>query len=308
MTRRRLPLCFAVATGALLLGAPARALSVGEKLPKFTCPAVEGAPLSSADLSGKVVALCFTASWVKRAGEELAYLQGLARDPKNRSLVVLPVVEREDKTRVAAFAAANKLSLRMLLDNGGVARLFGVNGLPDLFVIDSTGTVRTRLVGYGPASPESIRKALVPLLAEVKPAVAPPKATASSPPSPTPPAVAASEAGLPPALRAYAHLQLGAAHINIGDAFINAGQRDGGHYSEAVRELKAGLAAEPKNVDLLVWLGVAHERKGEQAEAVRQYQAALALDAANSYAREGLRRLRGLPPTPPPPPPATQVE
>ncbi len=102
----------------------------------------------------------------------------------------------------------------------------------------------------------------------------------------------------------YAHLKLGAAHIDIGDAFINAGQRDGGHYLDAIREFKAGLMLDPKNVNLLVWLGVAYERKGDQTEAVRQYQTALTVDPENSYAKDSLRRLRALPPTPPPPPAA----
>ncbi len=287
-----------------LLSSPVWAVAVGEKLPKFSCPTTEGGQVASADLAGKVVAICFTASWVKRAGEEVRFLQGLTREFKDRGLVVLPVIEREDKARAAEFAAQYQLTSKLLLDSGQLAKLFGVNGLPDLYLVDRAGLLRGRVVGYGPSSPESIRKALLPLLEEAKPAPA-----KSAPVKPAvrhapPPAPAATNSDLPAALRAYAHLQLGAAHISIGDAFINAGHRDGGHYAEAVKELQAGLAIDPKNVDLLVWTGVAYERKGDAAEAVRAYQAALALDAGNGYAREGLRRLRGLPPTPPPPPSA----
>jgi hypothetical protein len=173
-----------------------------------------------------------------------------------------------------------------------------VNGLPDLFVVDGEGIVRARIVGFGPASPDTIRKQIVPLLSTPAP-----KVERKAAPAGPAPAAPSKVADIPPSLEAYAHLQLGAAHIGIGDVFINAGHRDGGHYAEAVKELKAGLSIDPRNVDLTLWLGVAYEREGEQTEAVRQYQAALALDPNNSYAREGMRRLRGLPPTPPPPPP-----
>ncbi len=67
------------------------------------------------------------------------------------------------------FCSHARLTLRLLLDDGSVARTFGVNGLPALFVIDRTSVVHERLIGYGPTSPESIRKAVVPLLNEPKP-------------------------------------------------------------------------------------------------------------------------------------------
>ncbi len=290
----------------LLSAAPVRALAVNEKLPSFACPAAEGAPVNSADLSGKVVAICFTATWAKHSQEELLALQNLTREFKDKGLLVLPVFVREDKAKAVDFCARSKVTLRLLLDDGTVARAFGVNGLPAVFVIDRSGTVHERLIGYGPTSPESLRKAVAPLVNEPKPVKperkTPPVPAANSDETPAPP----GPADVPPSLRVYSHLKLGAAHIDIGDAFINAGQRDAGHYLEAIREFKAGLVLEPKNVNLLVWLGVAYERKGDQAEAVRQYQLALLADPENTYAKDSLRRLRALPPAPPPPAAAPQ--
>ena len=287
---RRLQTVAVLALAALLFAGQAWALKPGEKTPDFTCEAVEGPPISSADLTGKVAAICFWASWSKGAPEELQYLQSLLKEAKGKNLLVLAVNQREERAKVAAFAAKNQLTLRVLLDDGKVARAFDVNGLPNLLVVDGGGVVRARFVGYGPAIAEKIRKAVLPLLTD--PQAGKPVRPPSGPPD------------LPISLRSYAYLQLGAAHINIGDAFINAGYSDAGHYAEAVKELRSGLAIDPKSVDLMVWLGVALERKGDKTEATRQFQAALALDSTNSYAKDGLRRLKGLPPTPPPPPPA----
>jgi len=288
---RRLVCVVGLAVALLLAAASAWALKPGEKAPDFTCDAVAGQPFSAAELSGKVAAVCFWASWSKGAAEELQYLQSLLKDSKGRNLTVVAINQREDRAKVNAFATKRQLTLRMLLDDGRVARAFDANGLPNLIILDGAGVVRARFVGYGPTVGERIRKAVVPLLSDPKAA------------KPDKPAAAASP-DLPVSLRSYAYLQLGAAHINIGDAFINAGYSDGGHYAEAVTELRSGLTMDPRNVDLLVWLGVALERRGDKTEATRQFQAALALDPASSYAREGLRRLKGLPPTPPPAPPA----
>jgi len=289
---RRLFRVLAPVVALAFAAAPGWALKPGEKAPEFTCQAAEGQPFSSTELSGKVAALCFWASWSKGAAEELQYLQSLQKDPKSKSFTVLAINQREERAKVAAFATRNQLTVRMLLDDGKVAQALEVNGLPNLLIIDRAGVVRARFVGYGPTVAEKLRKTLTPLLAE-------PKATPEPGKTALPPAP-----DLPVSLRAYACLQLGVAHVSIGDAFINAGYSDGGHYSDAVKEMKAGLGIDPRNVDLLVWLGVALERKGDRNEAIRQYTAALAVAPDNTYARDGLRRLKGLPPAPPPPPPA----
>lgn len=282
-------------TLAFLAPGQGSALQAGEKAPQFTCQAVEGSPVSSTELTGKVAAICFWASWSKGAAEELQYLQSLLKDLEGRNLTVVAINQREERTKVAAFAAEHALTLRMALDDGKAARALGVNGLPNLLILDRAGVMRARFLGYAPATAEKIRKEIAPLLTDPKVERPAKPATTSSP-------------GLPVDLRCYGHLQLGATHISIGDAFINAGYSDAGHYAEAARELRSGLALDPKNVDLLVWLGVALERAGDKAEAVREYRAALGVDPKNSYAREGLLRLKGLPPTPLPPPPATGAD
>jgi peroxiredoxin len=269
-----------------LAAAPAWALKPGDQAPAFSCRALQGKPVSSAELSGKVIALCFWATWGKHCPEELKDLQALEAELRDQGLAVLAINERESEAQVASFLEENGLELRVLLDDGETARAFTVNGLPDLLVLDRRGILRGRIPGYGPGDLDRVRNLVQPLL----------EAPETAPPARPKPAAAASE--VPAALRAYAHLQLGAAHVNIGDAFVNAGFRDDGHYTEAANELRAGLVLDPRNVELLVWLGVALEKKGDADEALRQYRTALNLDPANLFAKEGVRRLA---PEPSPP-------
>ncbi len=278
-----------IALIAALAAAPAWALKPGDQAPSFSCRALEGKPVSSAEVSGKVIALCFWATWGKHCPEELKDLEALERELKDQGLVVLAINVREADARIQSFLTENGIEeMRVLLDDGETARAFTVNGLPDLLVLDRNGILRGRVPGYGPGDLERVRNLVLPLLE-----------AAVETPRPVKPKPAASSSEVPASLRAYAHLQLGAAHVNIGDAFVNAGFRDGGHYVEATNELRAGLVLDPRNVELLVWLGVALEKKGDTDEALRQYRTALNLDPANLFAKEGVRRL-----APEPSPPA----
>jgi len=262
------------AAAALLCAAPACwAVQEGETAPDFALPAVGGGTVSKQSLSGKVVALAFWATWGRHCAEQLSDLQQLLEEFADAGLAVVAVNEREDAARAGEFAVSHGLTFPVLLDDGTVGRAYGVNGVPDLWVIDRSGTLSAHLVGYGPSSPGQIREAIVSTLAH----------SAGAP--------SREDARVPPALRAYAHLQMGAAHLTIGDAFADAGISDLGHYDEALSEFRAGLQLEPRNPDLHIWLGIALERKGDRWTAVREYQNALNLDPTSIYAQEALRRL-----------------
>ena len=266
--------------------APAWGLQKGDPAPKFSLTSTEGQVVAPADVSGKVVALSFWATWGKHCEEEMKQLQDLSKEFGDQGFIVLGVNEREDTAKATEFAKRVGATYRIVMDEGTVARAFGVNGVPDLFLIDRKGVVRDRFIGYAPTLAKSIRDA-------VKSAVT--KSTTTS--EPAKPAQDTAGA-VPAALRAYAHLQLGAAHLNIGDAFVKAGYTDAGHFDQALRELRSGLAINPKNTELHIWLGLGLERKNERAAAVREYQTAVELDPKNVYAQDCLRRL-GVPPAAP---------
>lgn len=272
----------------MLLGLTARAwaLHEGDRAPEFSLPSAQGDTVSLADFSGKVVAIAFWATWGKHCISELTELQVLSRQLGEEGLVVLGVNEREDKAAVVEFAERNDLSFPMLLDDGEVARAFGVNGVPDLWIVDRQGVARARFVGYGPRVPEEIR-------AQVEAALSSP----AEQPGPEAAPVFTPTSDIPPRLRAYAHLQLGVAYLNIGDALVQAGMGDRGQYRTALGELRAALALDAGNSDLYVWVGMALERTGDRAGAIRQYQDALTVSPLNRYAQHALRRL-GAPWTP----------
>lgn len=217
--------CGLLAALACGLG-PAWGVGEGERPPGFSLVSASGERVALRDYSGRVVAVAFWASWGRQSAEALQELEALVGQYGARGLSAVGVNQREEPAQVAAYARRHGLSFPMLLDDGSVARAWGVGGVPDLWVLNREGVVTARFVGYGPAAPEALREA-------VEAALAPP-----------------ARPGIPAELRAYAHLQLGAAHLNIGDAFVRAGLTERGHYGAALREFQEGLALalEPGNV------------------------------------------------------------
>ncbi len=270
-------LCFALP--------PAWAAQAGEPAPPFSLPSLSGETVALASFRGKVVAVVFWTTWTKHISSQLHDLTALEEELGPQGLVVLAVDRGEDEKTVGDFLAAHKLTPRVLLDAGDAARAYGVNGLPDIWIVDRAGVLKAHFVGYSPADLPRIRALVEKELAPPKEEQPPEEAARPSP-------------EIPASLRAYARLQMGAAHINIGDAFVKAGYADEGHYQMARDEFTAGIALDPRNADLHVWLGLALERLGDGEDAGREYQTALKLDPHNAYAQDSLRRL-GVPWSPP---------
>jgi peroxiredoxin len=271
-----------LAVAAALAAMPAWGFQQGEAAPDFILSSAAGESVTLREFQGKVVVIAFWASWGKHVDTQLKHLEQLENELGGKGLVVIGVNEKEPAQMVKGFAERNRLTMLMLLDDGSVARTYGMDGVPDIWILNRRGEMCARFVGYAPGDPQQIRREVEAALGETL-----------APAPETPPEVPAASP-LPPALRAYAHLQIGAAHINIGDAFVKAGYRDYGHFETALGEFRAGLALAPNNVDLHVWLGLACERRGDITIAANEYRSALKLDPSNRYAQDALRRL-GIP-------------
>lgn len=117
--------------------------------PDFTLPLLTGESVSLASHRGKeVVVLDFWASWCPPCRAGLPVLDQVARDHAGQPVAFYAVNIREGKELVSAFAAENKLTLPILLDNTGlVAEDYGVTGIPQTVVIDRSGNIHVVHVG-----------------------------------------------------------------------------------------------------------------------------------------------------------------
>lgn len=118
-------------------------LNIGEQAPDFTLPDLHGVERNLSAYRGRPVVLIFWSSecpWSRRADEGI--LQMMAE--WGEDVVVLPLASNANEELDTLRAAARQRGMDQLLVDGDqkVARLYGAEYTPQLFVLDAEGVLR----------------------------------------------------------------------------------------------------------------------------------------------------------------------
>ena len=125
-----------------------------------------GMPLFK-DLGGKVVLLDFWASWCEPCRHSFPWMSELQRRHGDAGLVVIAVNLDQDRRLAERFLAATQAQFRVEYDPAGsIATQFGVEAMPVSFVIDRSGHVREKHVGFRQAQRAAREATLVKVLEE----------------------------------------------------------------------------------------------------------------------------------------------
>jgi peroxiredoxin len=123
---------------------------LGRPAPDFTLPGLAGKKVRLADAQGKkAVLINFWATWCVPCREEMPTLERLSRDRRSVLDVLAVSVDTVGAAKVRAFVRELGLTFPVLLDPDlAVGRLYRVRALPISFIVDRTGIIRHREIGY----------------------------------------------------------------------------------------------------------------------------------------------------------------
>jgi thiol-disulfide isomerase/thioredoxin len=138
---------------------------IGSRLPDFSVKDLQGHPLSSADLRGKVVLVDFWATWCQPCKKEMPGYQKLLDRYGSRGFVVIGFKFDTMRDMEDPLQFASEIGVRYPLAVGTEEvkqRFGGIEGLPTTMLYDRQGILRTKVIGF--EYTDKIEQALKPLL------------------------------------------------------------------------------------------------------------------------------------------------
>ncbi len=122
--------------------------SIGDPAPLFTYQDSTGKTWNLADMKGKVVFINFWATWCTTCKAEMPSKEALYLKMQGKPLQMFGMLFRDDPANLSSFFAKHKVSLPTLISpDNEAAKLYGITGVPETFIIDKEGIVREKLVG-----------------------------------------------------------------------------------------------------------------------------------------------------------------
>jgi cytochrome c biogenesis protein CcmG/thiol:disulfide interchange protein DsbE len=139
---------------------------VGRPALPFALTTFDGAPLVLEGLRGRVVVLNFWASWcVPACTDEAPVLEAGWRRYRDQGLVVVGVDIQDTEAAARRFIERFGLSFPNAPDPRGTVSIdYGVYGVPETFLIDRRGRIRTKHVGA--VTEQFFADRVAPLLSE----------------------------------------------------------------------------------------------------------------------------------------------
>jgi cytochrome c biogenesis protein CcmG/thiol:disulfide interchange protein DsbE len=151
--------CLASATAAFALGA-------GKPMPEIGLKDLNGQPVTTASLRGKVVIVDFWATWCAPCKEELPVLQRLYAKYGKDGLVVVGVSVDKDVANVRDFVKEMKLTFPIAHDPDHIAtKRFEPPKMPSSYVVDRNGAVRFVHEGFHARDAKELEDQVKQLLA-----------------------------------------------------------------------------------------------------------------------------------------------
>jgi peroxiredoxin len=154
---------------------------VGQPVPDFSLPDLEGRTHRLSDLKGKVVVLNFWATWCPPCIDEMPSLDRLSEALESKGVEVVAVSVDERFSDIGEFVEKFQVTFTVLHDEGKkVSRTYQTFKYPETFILDRDGRLRSKVVGPRDWSAPTVIRDMVELLKEERAPEGPGTETSSS--------------------------------------------------------------------------------------------------------------------------------
>jgi peroxiredoxin len=130
----------------------------------FALKDLDGKTVRLADYQGKVVLLEFWATWCGPCKQSMPELQRLYDEYQDRGFELIAVSLDESVSAVRTFVEEYRLSFTVVIDDADVNSAYGVFSIPTTFILDKSGQVVRKHLGFAPGLFDSFSEEIEALL------------------------------------------------------------------------------------------------------------------------------------------------
>lgn len=144
----------------------AAALATGVSAPDYLGKSADGQTVKVSAFTGKLVIVTFWASWCAPCLEEMPLLEGLQQKLGRERIEVVAINWGEDSQRYRQLLRQlTDVQMTLTHDAGKlIGRTYGVDDIPQLYLIDREGRIAYQSRGYSPESAQSLLGAINSLM------------------------------------------------------------------------------------------------------------------------------------------------
>jgi thiol-disulfide isomerase/thioredoxin len=139
----------------------------GASAPDFTLRTLDNQEITLSSLTGKVVLLDFWATWCAPCRESIPHLVQLYKTYQANGLEVIGMnVDRGDIDTVRRFAKSLDIPYPITVKTEDVEKKYGVTGYPTAVLVDRSGKIRQKFLGFSSGISKQMAAAVAELTSE----------------------------------------------------------------------------------------------------------------------------------------------
>jgi thiol-disulfide isomerase/thioredoxin len=139
----------------------------GSSSPDFTLKTLEGREITLSGLKGKVILLDFWATWCAPCRESIPHLVQLHQTYQEKGFQVIGMnMDKGDIETVRRFVKSMDIPYPITVTPDDVSRSYGVTGLPTAVLIDKTGRIRQKILGFSSQISKQMTATVAALISE----------------------------------------------------------------------------------------------------------------------------------------------